>query len=607
MDQVEEVKSKVDLVEIVSSYIPLKKSGRNFAGLCPFHGEKTPSFFVSPERQAFKCFGCGEAGDVFTFLEKIEGWEFREALEELAKRVGVKLKSFVPTEKTKTREKLLEIHKLVSRFYNHLLLNHPVGEKARKYLEGRGIKKPIWENFNLGYAPNAWENTFDFLTKHGFDIADIATSGLVIARERSRDNSFYDRFRDRLVFPLKDSRGEVVGFSGRIIEGGSSVKGLASREGPKYLNSPQTPIFEKGAILFGFYEVRNAIKEKNEAVLVEGEFDMLSAFQAGVGNVVASKGTALTEKQVALLARTCENVFLCFDTDLAGDAAARRGIELLDLAGVTVKVVGLGNYKDPDEFVRKDAGGFKKAIGESSNIYDYFIDSAVRRFDPKTVEGKKKIGREITPMLSKISDEMVRAHYTAKLANVLDLDINMVAAAIEKKVENVFIDETKFEKQGEVQAASGATNLEEYFLALFIWQDEILTSNNWDLTEGDFSDLACCDFWKATSAIIKASKKAKKTLSAKHLIKRLSEKFSAFVDNLYLVNVSPDFAEKELWGEEIAKVARRIKVASLKRQLEEISSKIKTAEVSLRANEVKKLTEEFDKCAKYLEEYKLEQ
>ena len=378
MDQKDEVKSKVDIIELISSYLPLKKAGRNFAGLCPFHNEKTPSFMVSGERQVFKCFGCGEAGDVFTFLEKIEGWDFREALEELAKKTGVKLKKFEPTGQSKVRDKLIEINKLVAKFYTHLLVEHPIGEPARKYLLSRGIKAPLWEDFGLGFSPDSWDKTFEFLKKHGFDIGDISQAGLIISRStgsgQAGRNGYFDRFRNRLMFPLKDSRGTILGFAGRIINDSESKRAKELKVEAKYMNSPETPVFNKGSILFGLDLARSAIREKNEALLVEGEFDVISARSAGVLNAVASKGTALTDKQVATLSHICENVALCFDTDLAGDAAARRGIELLDIAGITVKVVGLGKYKDPDEFSQKDPAGFKKSIGVADNIYDYLIE-----------------------------------------------------------------------------------------------------------------------------------------------------------------------------------------------------------------------------------------
>ncbi len=592
MDQVDEVKSRVDIVEVASSYFPLKKSGRNFSALCPFHGEKTPSFMISPERQVFKCFGCNESGDVFTFLEKMEGWDFRETLEELAKRAGVKLTSFAPTGTSKLKEKLMEINKLAAKFYSHLLVAHPAGAKARDYLAERGIKKSILEEFRLGYAPAGWENLLSFLTKRNFALADIATGGLVVAREARRGSApggYYDRFRDRIVFPLSDGRGQILGFSARTI--------VDKKDEPKYVNSPETPIFTKGAILFGLDVAREAIKKKNEAVLVEGEFDVLSLFQAGVGNVVASKGTAFSERQVALLSRLCQNVILCFDADIAGDAAAHRGIELLDLAGVDIKVVDLGKYKDPDEFVRADTAGFKKALSEAADIYDYLIESAIRRNDPKTAAGKKKIGQETIGPISKISDDLARAHYTEKLAQVLDLEISFVAAAVEKN-------RGFGAKMGELASFEAAESikssqvLEEYFCALILHQDEILEKITAKISPADFDNEDARDFSSWLHAIIRGSK----TRNVKKLLSKLPQNLNKFVDNLYLVNVSPIFSEKEFWAEEITKVARRIKQFSLRRQIMAIAAELKLAQKAKEDKNINKLTEKFDELSKLLKE-----
>lgn len=578
MDQVDEVKSKVDIVEVISSYIPLKKAGRNLSGLCPFHSEKTPSFMVSPERQAFKCFGCSEGGDVFTFLEKMEGWEFRETLEELAKRVGVKLKDFQPTGISRDKEKLIEINKLAAKFYNYLLTKHKVGEVARKYLAKRGIDEKLWDKFDLGYSPDSWENVSRFLTKKGFGLADVSTAGLVVGRESKVGGGYYDRFRGRLIFPIKDSRGTVVGFSGRLLS--------ESAKEAKYINSPQTLIFNKGSLLFGLDLARQAIREKNEAVLVEGEFDVLSAHKAGIENVVASKGTALTDNQVAILARLCERVTLCFDTDLAGDTASRRGIELLDIAGLTVKVVELGGFKDPDDFAQKDPKGFRHAVSEARDIYDYFIDSAQKRFDAASPEGKKRIGREIIPVLSKISDDIVRAHFISKLAAILDLDSQFVADAVEHKKADIAV----------VVAPVGVKvklSQEEYFLALLVFADEIVDEIVSSLAPPDFSDELTRRFWSFLRDTISSSQK--KTIGA--ILKRLPKELSGFVDSLYLVNISPDFAEKELWAAEVTKVAKMIKRASLKRQLAAISGKLKEAQGQHNEREIEKLLARFAKVS----------
>ena len=609
-DQVAEVKSKVDIVEVISSYIPLKKTGRNFAALCPFHSEKTPSLMISPDRQVFKCFGCGEAGDVFTFLEKMEGWDFREVLEELAKRVGVKLKSFVPSDKSQEREKLISINSLTGKFYAHLLNEHPIGKKAREYLESRGIKKSLWLKFGLGFAPDSWETVSQFLAKRGYSLADIAMAGLVVSRQgdgRAKDRQgFYDRFRNRLIFPLKDNRGTTLGFSARL---------LGESKEAKYINSPETPIFNKGSLLFGMDIARSAIREKNQALLVEGEFDVLSSHQIGIENVVASKGTALTERQAALLSRTCENVALCFDTDLAGDAAAHRGIELLDLAGVSVKVVRLGKfgpsstassdsaylsgakYKDPDEFSQKDPAGFKKAIAGAENIYDYFIESALLRHSSTTADGQKKIGREILPVLAKISDDIVRAHYIEKLAKSLDLNVNLVAQAVEKKVTEIYPQEPSSLSQN-IKSTIG---LEEYFLALFISYDDLKSWPDLKVLPLDFENEAAGRFWKWLSAIIKFARRRQKSQNFAKLSKKLPKELTGFVDNLYLINISPAFGEKEAWGEELIKLAKRIKQRSLKRQLSLISQKLKLAQTKKDNRQVAILTKNFDKLARNLE------
>ena len=588
MDQVDEVKSKVDVVEIISSYIPLKRAGRNLAGLCPFHSEKTPSFMVSPERQAFKCFGCQKGGDVFTFLEEIEGWDFRETLEELAKRAGVKLRDFKPSGASRDREKLFGINKLAAKFYKYLLAKHPIGEVAREYLNGRGIPQSLWDKFDLGYAPGGWENVSKFLVKKEFSLADVATAGLSIGRESRSGSGYYDRFRERLMFPIKDSRGAVAGFSGRLISDNA-------REA-KYVNSPQTPIFNKGSLLFGLDLARPVIREKNEAVLVEGEFDVLSAHKAGVVNVVASKGTALTDGQVAILSRLCEKVVLCFDTDLAGDTASRRGIELLDIAGLTVKVLSMGKFKDPDEFAQNDADGFRRAIKEAVDIYEYALSSASRRFDAQTAEGKKKIGHEVIPVLSKITDDMVRAHYIAKLAKLLDLPVTLVAEAVAKKKSDLAI----LPVTSAVPAGgSGRLSQEDYFLALLVFADEIVDDIVGELAPNDFFGESARSFFSWLRDIIVRSK----VRTVGKLLRHLPRDLSAYVDELYLVNIGPDFSDRELWAAEAVKTAKMLKRVSLRRELAFMSAKLKEAEGRHDERAVNKLLLRFTKVSEEIKTY----
>lgn len=590
MDDVEIIKSKIDLVEVISSYIPLKKMGRNMGGLCPFHAEKTPSFMVSPERQAWKCFGCSEGGDVFTFLEKIEGWDFKEALEELAKRAGVKLVSKFSSKGSQTRERIMEMNSLTAKLYSHILNKHVLGESARKYLKGRGIDEPLWQKFELGFAPNSWDNVLNFLAKKGFSPADIGVSGLVVGREntsgQSRTTAFYDRFRGRIMFPIKDTRGKVLGFSGRVLD--------STREA-KYINSPETPVFHKGDLLFGLDAARTAIREKNEAVLVEGEFDVLSSHKAGVENAVASKGTALTDKQVTTLSRLCENVTMCFDMDVAGDAASRRGIQLLDLAGVNIRIAKLEGVKDPDEFVQKDPRGYQKAIESASNIYDYLIDSAVSRFDAKTAEGKRKIGREVLPVIAKISDDLARAHYTTKLAHDLNLEAAFINEAIEKKRDLTQLSNPT-EQIGSGTKILNAQLIEEYFLALFLVGEQVLLGLVEKLDPADFESENAKRFWEAVHAIMKRSK-PKLTLK---LLGSMPKELSAFIDQLYLVNIKGEFSDQEAWAGEILKLADRIKKDAIKRKLFRISGLLKEAQSRDNEREVDLLSQKFDKLSQML-------
>lgn len=587
MDQVDEVKAKVDIVEVISSYIPLKKAGRNLSGLCPFHGEKTPSFMVSPERQAFKCFGCSEGGDVFTFLEKIEGWDFRETLEELAKRAGVKLVDFKPSGASRDKEKLIEINKLAAKFYKYILQKHKLGEPGRAYLKKRGIGEELWEKFDIGYAPNAWENVSKFLAQKGYSLPDISTAGLSISRQTRANSGYYDRFRERLMFPIKDSKGTILGFSGRLLD--------ANAKEVKYVNSPETPIFHKGLLLFGLDLARSSIREKNEAVLVEGEFDVLSSVKAGVTNVVASKGTALTDGQIAALSRLCEKVILCFDTDLAGDSASRRGIELMDIAGLTVKVVEMGKFKDPDEFAQGDPKGYKNALAHAVDIYEYFLESAAKRFDATTADGKKKIGKEVVPVLAKITDDIVRAHYIGRLAKLLDLDVDLVSDAVSKK--GTAFDSTK--KEDDILIGARVSQ-EDYFLALLIFGDKIVPEIISLLSASDFENKQASSLFTFVHDRI-GNLHAKQTFG--DLLKNVPKELSGYVDNLYLIGIAPEFSDIELWASEAVKVARMIKKASFTRKLSDISKQLKLAQNEGDDAQASKLLLKFAKVSEEIKKY----
>jgi len=416
MDQVEEIKQKVDMVELVQEYVPLKRAGRNFKGLCPFHGEKTPSFMVNPELQIYKCFGCGEGGDAYSFLQRIEGMEFGEALQTLAKRVGVTLESYRPSGAEEVREKLIGINTLAAQAYHYVLTKHKAGKGALEYLTGRGISEESIEKFNLGYAPDEWEFLTKYMTKkkHGTD--ELRRAGLVV------EGRGYDRFRNRIMFPLANARGQIMGFAGRILGGEGQAK---------YVNTPETEIYHKSELLYGLDVTRSEIKHAGWVVVVEGEVDMIASWQSGVKNVVAIKGSALTDKQVEILRRISDTVVLALDADVAGDSAARRGIEIADKAGLMIKIARLEGAKDPGELAIQKPEEWKRAVAEAIPIYDFYIESAVTRHG-LDVAGKKKIGVELLPIWANIFDEIVKAHYIKKLAEVLGVHEDDVRAQLAK-------------------------------------------------------------------------------------------------------------------------------------------------------------------------------
>ena len=413
-NQVEEVKSRTDIVSVIGERIELKKAGRNYKANCPFHGEKTPSFMVSPELQIFKCFGCAESGDVFSFLEKFEGMDFPEALKYLAEKAGIKLIKTNFSESSE-KDKLIEIHSEALRFYNYLLLEHPVGKKALDYLTtDRGLTLDTIKEFKLGFSPaNSYSFKNYLVGKKKFTARDVEMAGIGIAR----GSNLYDRFSGRVIFPLFDHRGNPVGFSGRILP-------WDKRETGKYINSPETLIYHKSNMLYGLNLTRSYIKKKKTAIIVEGELDAISSYQAGIKNVVAIKGSALTEGQVHLLSRFADRFILALDSDMAGDAAARRGLTIAGNAGVEVKVTEITNYKDPDEAARGNIESYKKDLIKSRVVWDYLIDSVFNRFDVGTPTGKEKISREIVPVLASIPNAVSRDDYISRVSSRLGLRNN---------------------------------------------------------------------------------------------------------------------------------------------------------------------------------------
>lgn len=572
-NEIEEIKRRIDIVSLISRYVPLKKAGRNFKALCPFHSEKTPSFFVSPERQIWHCFGaCNEGGDIFKFLMKIENIDFGEALRELAKEAGVKITSYKPSPEEKRRQILYEINHLAAEFYHYLLLNHPVGKRALDYVFGRGIKKESLEKFKIGYAPSSWDSLIKFLVnKKGYRLEDLAKVGLII-----RGRGFYDRFRDRIVFPLKDHRGNICGFSGRVLQ--SDVKEA------KYINTPETLLYHKSLLLYGLFENKQEIKNKDEVILVEGEFDMISSWQAGVENVVAIKGSALTPQQVEILSRLTKNLVFALDADAAGSEAIKRGVEVAENYGMVMKAIKIEGGKDPDEIAQKNPEEWRKMVKEAVGIYDFFLDFVFLKYNWQTAEGKRKIGQEMIPILARISDAIVQSHYVRVLAQRLEVEEEAILTQIEK------INNLKEKREKFIPVFSSTTKerrevLEEYLLSLG------LQSNNWQwLVKRKVVKLVKTPrLLRILEVLIQYLKKYKR-FKSERLVKLLPPELEEGFNRLYLIDLGEILEDSEETEKEFKKILSELEKLTIREEIKRLSEKIKALEKEGKEKEVEKMS-----------------
>ncbi|NLE76584.1 MAG: DNA primase, partial [Chloroflexi bacterium] len=413
-------------------------------GLCPFHAEKTPSFVVFPESGTWHCFGaCGTGGDIFNFIMRKENLSFGEALRLLAERAGVALEPPSPERQAEEtqRQRILTLLSAATLYFHHLLLNAPAGQGARAYLESRGLNRETWGRFQLGFAPDEWRALSDYLLGKGYAVADLAAAGLIVEREDRA--SYYDRFRNRLVIPIRDPRGQVVAFGARALD--NSL--------PKYLNSPQTPLFDKGRLLFGFDAAAEAIRATGRAVIVEGYMDVLMAHQRGIHNVVATMGTALTEDHLSRLVRLARRLVLALDSDAAGDQATLRGLNLAretmqrraipnltptgrvrfeNRLDVDLRILALPLGRDPDEVIRADPETWERLVEQSLPVVDYYFQVVLGALDLTQAADKSLAARELLPVIHDLSDPVQREHYVQKLARVLQLSEQAIVAELRR-------------------------------------------------------------------------------------------------------------------------------------------------------------------------------
>lgn len=390
-DQIEEVRRANDIIDVIKEYVPLKRAGKDFKALCPFHSEKTPSFQVSPTKQIYKCFGCGKGGNVFSFVMATERLEFPEAVEFLARRAGIQLERRVEfQERNRRRDTVFEINFWAAKVFHRCLLNTDEGRPAREYLSSRGLDESTWKNFRLGYVPGSWDFLLGLSSGKGYEPGDLAAAGLVLPREGGPGH--YDRFRNRVMFPIFDVRGRVLGFGGRALDDST----------PKYLNSPETSVFSKGTCLYGLDVAKDGVLREKRVAVVEGYTDCLMAHQHGVDWVVATLGTALTPEHVGTLRRYADEVLLVFDGDDPGRAAAERSVELFLTEDVDVRVVLLPGGQDPCDFlVEKGLEAFREALKGATDVFDLKMEMIAGRHDLSRVRDREEAIEEVLETLAK--------------------------------------------------------------------------------------------------------------------------------------------------------------------------------------------------------------
>jgi DNA primase len=417
-ETIEQIAAANDIVEVIGSYFPLKRAGVNFKALCPFHQEKTPSFTVSPSRQTFHCFGCGAGGSVFRFVMDYEHTDFPSAVRKLAARAGIMVVETRGAEdgdrRYEARRTLLKLHADAAEWFHENLLKRDVGEPARKYLKHRGITAETAKHWQLGYAPDEWDAFGAWARAHGYHSRDLITSGLAKTRDDAESapgerSSSYDRFRGRIIFPICNDVGEVIAFSGRLL---TEAEGAA-----KYLNSPETPLFRKGNVLFGLHRTKRALIEANCAVVCEGQLDLISLFEAGITNVVAPQGTAFTENQARVLKRFVNEVVLCFDADAAGQKAAERSLDALLQNDLIVRIAEIPKGEDPDSLVRHEGKeAFESRVARARDFFDYWIDRETTGVDLGSLGAKMQLARSLAETVSRIRDPLMRGEVVSKVS-----------------------------------------------------------------------------------------------------------------------------------------------------------------------------------------------
>ncbi len=477
---ISQVLDRCQIAEVISSYIPLKKAGRNFKALCPFHHEKSPSFLVNPDKQIFHCFGCGVGGNVISFIMQQERLDFPEAVRLLAQKVGIAIptREFPSGQTSSIKPQIYKINELAATYFNNNLLTAQSvdSQKARQYLKGRRVNLEMVKSFRLGFALDEWDRLLNFLKSKNVPLTLMEKAGLIVVKENRE--GFYDRFRNRITFPIFDVKMQCVGFGARTIQ---------EAEGAKYINSPETVVYTKGQHLYGLPWAKDGIIRRDSVIVVEGYMDFLMTFQAGIDNIVASLGTALTTEQVRLLRRYTQNIVMLFDGDTAGESAMARSLDLLIEEGMNVKVAILPKGEDPDSFISKSGfPAFQERVLNSQSLFDFKLNHLMNKFDSKSIEGRAKIADEMLSTIDRFAHEVLRFGYVKRLAENLSVSEEALHKELNRKATHA--GKTNVRGVQQTVLIKSLRAVESNILKLMLEQEELIPLTKEEVTIADFQD-----------------------------------------------------------------------------------------------------------------------
>lgn len=588
MSVASEVKQRIDIVDLISESVVLKKAGRNYKGLCPFHQERTPSFVVYPENQTWHCFGaCSEGGDAFSFVQKMEGVDFGEALRLLARRAGVSLEPQTPeaVQEARVRDRLLELLDHAALYFTEQL-EGPAGEEARRYLEARAITAQTAALFRLGYAPNSWRACLTRMSADGFTRDEILEAGLVVQRD---DGNTYDRFRHRLIIPICDPHGAVVGFGARSLDGSQ----------PKYLNSPQTRVFDKSRLLYGLDRARRSIADAGASVVVEGYMDVISLHQSGYRNAVASMGTALGEPHLQALVKIAPRIVLALDADAAGNAATLRGLSLasetLEEEGAPtfdggllrferrlaaeIRVAVLPEGLDPDDITRRDPKEWEKLIAEARSLVDYNFEVALAEADLSDAKGKSRLARSLLPVLAAVPDPIERTHYVERLARLIQVD----AAVVELELSNLRRASGRPAAGGDAgpePVMSTTVGPEEYALGFLLRSSDTCQQVDETLAQAGLEGLCAADFRDAANRSLYDSVRARGASDRLSLRSSLSAPLRQRYDEIQRIWADAPDVEDRVLTQDGVTACLRLRERRLRQDLRLLEQAVKEVETA---------------------------